>query len=79
MEVSIDKRKIAGVVKLAGEAVSNKGFAAPEVLFGLAELIGRALVDQTGGTVIQKLDVLRHLVEHADRTVRVGCQVKSIT
>ena len=72
--VSVDKAKIAHVVRLAGDVVSNKGLETPEVLFGLSELIGRILVQHTGGTVIEKLDTLKMLVEHADRTVRVGCQ-----
>jgi len=73
MEISVNKEKIAGVWRTAGDAISNKGFQTPEVLFGLAELIGRVLVDHTDGTVIQKLDTLKTLVEHADRTVRIGC------
>ncbi len=78
MEISLDKGKIAGVVRVAGEAVSNRGFETPEVLFGLAELIGRVVVDHTGGTIISKLDTLKYLVEHAERTIRVGCIAKSV-
>lgn len=77
MEVTLNKGKIAGVVKAAGESVSNRGFETPEVLFGLAELIGRILVDHAGGTIVQKLEMLKPIVEHAERTVRVGCIAKS--
>jgi hypothetical protein len=73
MEITLDKGKIQGVVTTAAQAVSNKGFEIPDVLFGLAELIGKSIVDQTGGTMIQKLDVLKPLVEHMERTIRIGC------
>lgn len=60
------------VMNLTAEAVSNKGFATPEVLFGLAEFIGKSIVAQTGGTIIQKLDAVKPLVEHIERTIRIG-------
>lgn len=72
MEVSLDKDKIAQVWRIAGQAVSDKGIQTPEVLFGLAELIGRILVEHTGGTIIEKTDAIKPLVEHIERTVRVG-------
>ena len=73
MEVSIDKDKINQVWRTAGAALSDKGIQTPEVLFGLAELIGRILVEHTGGTIIEKLDAAKPLMEHIERTVRVGC------
>lgn len=76
MEVSLNKDRIAAAWRAAGAAVSDRGFETPEVLFGLAELIGRVLVEHTGGTVIEKLDVATSIFEHIERTVRVGCIAK---
>lgn len=72
MEVTLDRNKIAAVVRIAADAVSNKGFSTPDVLFGLAEFIGKAIVDQTGGTIIQKIDAVKPLMEHMERTIRIG-------
>lgn len=71
-EVAIDGEKIIAVQMLVGQILDNKGFAIPEVLFGLAELMGRTLAMQTGGTIIEKMDVLKTLTDHAERTVRMG-------
>lgn len=72
MHVNIDNDKVRGVQLEVGRVLSGRGFATPEVLFGLAELMGRTLVNQTGGTIIEKLDVLKTLTDHAERTVRMG-------
>lgn len=72
MKVEIDKQKVVGVQLAAGEALSDKGFAIPEVLFGLSELIGRILMDKTGGTIVEKLEMLKDLTAHAERTIRIG-------
>ena len=34
--------------------------------------MGRTLANQTGGTIIEKMDVLKTLTDHAERTVRMG-------
>ena len=72
MQVEIDKQKVQGVQLIVGQSLSNKGFATSEVLFGMAEFLGRTLVSQTGGTIIEKLEVLKTLTDHAERTVRMG-------
>jgi hypothetical protein len=72
MEVKLDSDKVRGVQIVAGQALNDRGFATPEVLFGLAELMGRTLVNQTGGSVIEKLEVLKSLTAHAERTIRMG-------
>lgn len=72
MQVEIDKQKVQGVQLIVGQSLSNKGFATSEVLFGMAEFLGRTLASQTGGTIIEKLEVLKTLTDHAERTVRMG-------
>jgi hypothetical protein len=72
MQVELNKDKVQGVQIEVGRMLSGKGFAIPEVLFGLAELLGRTLAEQTGGTIIDKLEVLKTLTDHAERTVRMG-------
>lgn len=72
MQVEIDRDKVQGVQIEVGRVLSGRGFAIPEVLFGLAELMGRTLASQTGGTIIEKMDVLKTLTDHAERTVRMG-------
>lgn len=76
MEVTLNKDNVNAVWRTAGAAVSDKGFGTAEVLFGLAELIGRVLVEHTGGTIIEKQDAIRPIMEHIERTVRVGCIAK---
>ena len=73
MEVRLNKDHVSAVWRTAGAALSDKGFQTPEVVFGLAELIGRVLVDHTGGTIVEKMDMIRPVMEHIERTVRVGC------
>lgn len=72
MEVAIDKDKVQGVQLVVGQVLNGRGFAIPEVLFGLAELMGRTLAMQTGGTIIEKMEILKSLTDHAERTVRMG-------
>lgn len=72
MLVEIDPEKVKGVQLLVGQALNNQGFATPEVLFGLAELIGRTLALQTGGSIIEKLEMMKNLTDHTERTVRIG-------
>lgn len=72
MQVEVDKNKVQGVQVVIGQALNDKGFAVPEVLFGMAELIGRSLALHTGGTIIEKLEMLKNLTDHAERTIRMG-------
>lgn len=72
MQMEIDRNKVAGVQKLVGSTLVDKGFNIPEVLFGLAELIGRTIALHTGGTIIEKQEVLKQLTDHAEKTVRIG-------
>lgn len=74
MQVEIDREKVNGVQITCGNALSQHAgnFTVPEVLFGLAELMGRTLANSMGGTIIEKMDVLKTLTDHAERTVRMG-------
>lgn len=70
--MEIDRDKVAGVQKIVGTVLADKGFTVPEVLFGLAELIGRSVALHTGGTIIEKLEVVKTLTDHTEKTVRMG-------
>lgn len=72
MQVDIDREKVAGVQRIVGTVLNDKGFTLPEVLFGLSELIGRTVAIHTGGTIIEKMEILKNLTDHAERTVRMG-------
>lgn len=72
MQVEIDREKVRGVQLIVGQILNERGFNVVEVLFGLAELQGRVLLTQTGGSVIEKMDMLKTLTDHAERTVRMG-------
>lgn len=74
MQVEIEREKVNGVQVVCGNALTQHqaDFTVPEVLFGLAELMGRTLANNMGGTIIEKMDVLKTLTDHAERTVRMG-------
>lgn len=71
MSYPIDRRKVAGVVLECNAALKDKGFNSGEVLVGLAELVGRVIVE-TGQHHIQMDDLKKVVSEHIDRTVRIG-------
>lgn len=71
MSYPIEARKVAGVVREANAALANKGFNAGEILIGLAELVGRVIVE-SGSTSIQMDEMKSVVVSHLDRTIRIG-------
>lgn len=72
--MNLDKRKMRGVQEYTISVLTkNKEFAVPEIIFGLAELVGRLVAKQTGGTTIQKKEILDAAIEHMVKTCRVGC------
>ena len=71
--MNIDRRKMKGVQERALKAVTqNKEFETPEVIFGLAELVGRLIARQTGGTWMAKKEIFDAVVEHIETSVRAG-------
>lgn len=71
MTYQIEPRKVAGVVREASAALEGKGFNHGEVLVGLAELLGRVIVD-VGTHHIQMDDMKKVVIDHLDRTIRIG-------
>lgn len=73
MQHRIEPRNVAGVVRECNLALANKGINRAEVILGLAELLGRVIVD-TGSTSIQMDELAAVARDHIERTVRVGAQ-----
>lgn len=71
MTYQIDPRKVAGVVVESNAAIKDKGFNQGEVLIGLAELIGRTIVE-AGNHQIHHDELKKVVVDHIERTVRIG-------
>jgi len=76
MAVVVSKEKVRGVQEVVLQTLERHkhDFAPIEVLYGLAELIGRLVVKHTQGTWIEKRDLLLELVNHTERTVIAGVQ-----
>jgi hypothetical protein len=69
--VNIDSRKVAGVVKEGLRLVSDKGFARAEIIIGLAELLGRIIVDSAEtNTQAEELAKIAH--NHTDISIGIG-------
>lgn len=71
MSYKIEPRKVAGVVREASAAIEGKGFNHGEVLVGLAELLGRVIVE-VGTHHIQMDDMKKVVIDHLERTIRIG-------
>lgn len=71
MSYQIEARKVSGVVKEASAALEGKGFNHGEILVGLSELLGRVIVD-VGTHHIQMDDMKKVVVDHLERTIRIG-------
>lgn len=75
MSYQIDARKVAGVVIEANSALTDKNFNQGEVILGLAELIGRVIVE-SADTSIQAGEMVKVVMAHLDKTITVGSQAK---
>lgn len=71
----IDQRKVAGVVIEANAALNGKGFNHGEVVLGLAELIGRIVVEAVDNH-IQAQELLKVVAAHIEQTVKIGAQAQ---
>ena len=71
MSINIEATKVAGVVREANQALEGKNFNMGEVIIGLAELLGRVIV-QTGSTQIQMDEMKSVVIDHLTRTIRIG-------
>jgi hypothetical protein len=73
MAYQIAPQKVAGVVVEANQAISNKGFNHGEVIIGLAELIGRIIVEATS-TPIQAQELVNVVESHLALTLKRGAE-----
>lgn len=71
MSYDIDPRRVGGVVAETQRALSGHNFSHGEVLVGLAEVIGRTIVD-VATTPIQGADAAKVVAEHLQRTLHAG-------
>jgi hypothetical protein len=71
MSYEIDQRKVIGVLLEANGAISDKGFNHGEVILGLAELIGRTIVE-VAETSIQSGELVKVAMAHIELTIRTG-------
>lgn len=71
MAYKIDERQVAGVVRETGTALLPHRFNPPEVVIGLAELIGRSIVDMADNHIqMRELEEIVH--KHIHRTITIG-------
>ena len=73
MSYKIDQRKVAGVVIEANSALTGKDFNHGEVIIGLAELIGRVIVE-SADTGIQAKELAQVAANHIGLTIKVGAE-----
>ena len=72
---AIEQRKVVAVALEANAALTNKDFNHGEIILGLAELIGRVVVE-TADTSIQAAELMKVAMEHASRTIQIGAQAR---
>lgn len=75
MSYKIDQRKVQGVVIEANLALQGKDFNHGEVIIGLAELIGRVVVE-VADSQIQATELVKVANNHLENTVRIGAQAR---
>ena len=73
MAYEIEPRKVAGVIIEANQALNGKGFNHGEVILGLAELIGRIIVE-CSETSVQTQELVKVVETHLAKTIQIGSQ-----
>lgn len=73
MGYQVDQRKVAGVVIETNAALSGKDFNHGEVILGLAELIGRVIVEASDNG-IQAKELAQVAANHIGLTIKVGAE-----
>lgn len=76
--IKIDQRKVAGVVKAGLSLVADKGFARAEIIIGLAELLGRLIVESSEGS-IQAEELAKIAHNHTDIAIQIGLRATNKT
>lgn len=67
----IEPHKVMGVILETNRALKGQGFNQGEVMVGLAELIGRVIVEQSHGPS-QTEEFKRVVKQHIDDTIQIG-------
>lgn len=75
--INIEPRKVAGVIVECNRALMGQGFNQAEAMIGLAELIGRLIVEVSKGPT-QTEELMRVTREHIEATVSAGLAAKGI-
>lgn len=73
MSYQIDQRKVAGVVIEANLALQGKDFNHGEVVLGLAELVGRVIVEACDNG-IQAKELAQVAANHIGMTIKIGAE-----
>ncbi len=73
MAYEIEARKVAGVIIEANQSLNGKGFNHGEVILGLAELIGRIIVE-CSETSLQTQELVKVVETHLAKTIQIGSQ-----
>jgi hypothetical protein len=73
MSYQIDQRKVAGVVIETNAALNGKDFNHGEVIIGLAELIGRIIVEAADNG-IQAKELAQVAANHIGLTIKIGAE-----
>lgn len=73
MSYKIDRNKVAGVVVETNLALTNKDFNHGEIILGLAELIGRIVVDACDNP-IQAKELMQVATNHIGMTIQIGAE-----
>lgn len=71
MAYEIEQRKVAGVVIEANQALSGKDFNHGEIVLGLAELLGRVIVDAAPHHIAAK-ELYDVAINHINKTIAIG-------
>lgn len=75
MGYQIEQNKVAGVVMEANAALAGKNFNQGEVILGLAELIGRIIVE-CADTHVQSAEMVKVVEQHLAKTIAIGSQAQ---
>jgi hypothetical protein len=76
--IKIDERKVIGVVKSALSLVADKGFARTEIIIGLAETLGRIIVESSENS-LQAEELAKIAHNHTDITIQIGLRATNKT
>lgn len=73
MAYEIDPHRVAGVVLATNQVLKDKNFNQGEVILGLAEMIGRVIVEAANNR-IQADEMVAVVMKHMGTTIQIGAQ-----